>query len=278
MVTGPNAGATTVQSTATVAGNPSAAFTVSSRPCANIPTTFTDSTVASPGAPIVDHQWVIDDPSAFGSPSGGKPYGTGVTPRLALTFGYSSVSLGVGSDNQPPPELALQLFRKPVNVTMTITDATGQIRTVSQTVRFIDDGYRPTAAHPTPEGCGKPLFSYSSLLSKGNHFKVSPLGDFKVGVGCATIADCLAQVILYRVPVAGRSTANVTRKVVAQTLGGGRLFLHAGASGRVRVHLSRSTRKLLRRQHSLRAKLVLLSLNAAGQRRTSSSRIVTLTR
>ena len=121
MVTGPNAGATTVFSTATVAGNPSAGFTVSPRPCANIPTTFSDSTTASPGAPIVDHKWLLDDPSAFGSPNGGKPYDTGASPVFQHTFGYSSVSLAVGSDGQPPPDLPVQLFRNPVNVTMTVS-------------------------------------------------------------------------------------------------------------------------------------------------------------
>jgi hypothetical protein len=258
---------TVVETLIIVTGDPKPSFTTNGAPCANVPVSFTSTTATSPGAEITDYQWKIDDPSAFGQPNGGKPYDTLSTPSLDHTFVYSSVEMGLGTDDNPPPELPLRLHRNPVTVTLTVTDATNVTRSVTQTVKFADDNYKPTAANPTPKGCGKnPFAGIAALTTKlGSAFKVSKTGGFKFSAGCKTVLDCLARVQL--VKGSGRR---------ALALGSGASFMRAGAGGSVRVGLNRRGRALLRSAGRLKAQLVITSLTGGTAKTTT--RTITLTR
>ena len=280
-ITSVDAAATTIPSTALVAGDPAPAIGLPTRPCANIPLEFRSVTTASPGAPIVDHQWTLSDPSAFAPPNGGRPFDTGSTETFTFTFGYSSLEFLVGSAEESSPPTPTRLFRKPVGVTLRVQDVTGQVRSVSRTIRFIDDGYRPTEAHPTPSGCGVSIFSRATLGSTTS-FKVKAAGAFGVGVGCARIADCLARVLVLPLPSPGPLRAQgsaAARRGAGRSnaLAAGSGFIRKGTKATVRMRLTAKGRAALRSRRVVRAQLVLIAANAQGKRRTTR-RTVTLRR
>jgi hypothetical protein len=274
-VTSTDGAATTVVETSLiVTGDPKPSFTTNGRPCANMAVTFTSTTAASPGAEIVNHTWKIDDSSAFGQPNGGKPFDTGSNPSLTYTFGYTSVEMGLGTDDMPPPTLPLRLHRNPVTVTLTTTDATNVVRSVTQSIRFLDDGYKPTDAAPTPKGCGTTLFGemVTSASKLASVLKVSKAGAFKFGAGCPTVLDCLARVDILSLPGGGPRVA-ATKPL---TLGGGAAFVRKGTNGSVSVALNARGRALVKARGRLRAQLVITSL--AGGARKTTKRTITLAR
>jgi hypothetical protein len=252
---------TVVETSVIVTGDPKPDFTTNGRPCANMPVVLQSTTAASPGAEIVNHTWKIDDPSAFGQPNGGKPFDTGSNPSLTYTFGYTSVEMGLGTDDMPPPTLPLRLHRNPVTVTLTTTDATNVVRSVTKTITFLDDGYKPTEAAPTPKGCGKTLFGemVTSASKLASVLKVSKTGSFKFGAGCPTILDCLARVEL---------------KLSGRRIGAGTAFLRRGTNGSVPVRLTQRGRALLKAKGRLGAQLVITSL--AGGAKNTTTRTITL--
>jgi hypothetical protein len=245
------AAATVVETTMIVTGDPKPSFTTNGAPCANVPVTFSSTTATSPGSPIVNYTWKIEDPtSAFGQPNGGKPFDTLAKDSLTHTFVYSSVEMALGTGDTPPPSLPLRLHRNPVNVTLTVTDATGETRSATQTVKFADDNYKPTAAAPTPKGCGARAGIGSVLTMKDvKRFKVSRLGGFKIGAGCRSILDCLAQVQIVQIK-GGKKIA----------LGTGSAFMRTGASGNVTVGLNSRGESLLESAGKVQAQLVITSL------------------
>ena len=258
---------TVVDTLVIVTGDPKPSFTTNGAACANVPVILTSTTTASPGAAITDYQWKIDDPSAFGQPNGGKPYDTLADPTLTHTFLYSSVELGLGTDDNPPPELPLRLHRNPVTVTLTVTDATNVTRTVTRTIKFADDNYKPTTTSPTPKGCGKSPFGGVAALTTrlSSLLKVSKTGGFKFSAGCKTILDCLTRVRIVQ-----------TSGGKQRTLGAGASFLRGGAAGSVRAGLNRRGRALLRSAGRVKAQLVITSLTGGTAKTTT--RTITLTR
>ncbi len=266
-VTGVGGAATVVESAARIAGDPRPAITISTRPCANVPIAFRAVTATSPGAPVAVHEWTIEDPSAFGAPNRGWPVNTGSEPEFPWTFGYSSLEYRLSE----PPALT-RLFRRPAIVRLRVQDASGQTRTVSRTVTFVDDGYRPTLEQPTPRGCGQPLLSRVSV-SAASTVRLGASNSFRVGIGCARIADCLTRIVVLPL-TGGLATAVRARPAV---LASGFRLVRKGSRARVAVRLTARGRAAMRGRRSLRARLVVTTATARGKVR-AVRRSVTLRR
>jgi hypothetical protein len=175
---------------------------------------------------------------------------------------YPSYEIPLPIENPETGEVTFlppsRYFRAPVEVTLQVTDSTGQSRAVTRTVTFFDDGFRPTAGRPRPNCDGG-----ASLLAKLATVRFSPAvgsksGGFAARVGCVKIADCLVRVI-------------VLPKHGTTPLGRAAGLVMAGTARNLTVRLTGPARRALARRGTLPVR-VLVQAGAGLGRGTTTIR------